>query len=48
MEFGKFILFETSYYTIYTDLNHLIILTGSLLLQGLLAARLLVNHQPSQ
>jgi len=48
MEFGTVILFETSHYTIYTDVNHLIILTGSLLLQGLLAVRLLFSHQANQ
>jgi len=41
MEFGKIILVEMSNYTIYIDVENFIMLTGSLLLQGLLVIRLI-------
>ena len=47
MEFGKVILFEMSHYTIYTDVDNLIILTGSLVLQSLLVVRILFNSHLS-
>jgi len=47
MEFGKVILFEIGNYTIYTEVWNFIILTSSLLLQGMLVVRILFSDQPN-